>query len=75
MVFNPIWCIFCSLYPSPQNVALAQHVPEMIRFIHVAILPMVPSGVIHHFLSSNVGVHGRELASVPCDAVLAGHFS
>jgi hypothetical protein len=49
MVFNPIWGIFCSLYPSPQNVALAQHVSEMIRFIHGAILPMVPSGVIHHF--------------------------
>jgi hypothetical protein len=59
MVFNPIWGIFCSLYPSPQNVALAQHVPEMIRFIHIAILPMVPSGVIYHFLSSNVSVQAE----------------
>jgi hypothetical protein len=49
MVFNPIRFIFCSLCPSPQNVALAQHVPEMIRFIHIVILPRVLVGVIHHF--------------------------
>jgi len=49
MVFNPIRFIFRSLHPSPQNVALTQHVSEMICFIHVAILPTVLAGVIHHF--------------------------
>lgn len=54
VVFHPIRFFFGSLYPHPQNVALAKHIPEMIRFIHVVILPMDLTGVIHHFGSDYI---------------------
>ena len=48
---------FCPIHPSSQDIALLEHVAEMVRFIHWGIISAVAAVVSHLFFRTDRGDH------------------